>query len=363
MSNATRDENRKTSLIAVSTLDTDSIVKVTANPDTGALLTEGVMSDDSITDRQDISNSFLNTFEEQIDSLVKEPDSNELLTVDSNLRQVFGTQRVFSQTGKLNVNPIPDIFTQKSNLKAVTNSTQIIDVENYNSLSVQLSGTWAGTIQFEASADRGTFTTIYGLGVNATALVTTTTTSGIWRFNVAGIKLFQVKFTTATSGNPIVNFNASVEPSSIITNPVTGSLVQPISQKATSFETNTYDTNLATVVGLTQLYQTGFELESIRINAPTLAPTQPAAFVSNMFKNYPQRFRRLRVEAAGDQRLAFAQEENTNKLITVNHIQTSLLEQILQQLIVLNNLMYKSMDYNGMPGLDIPSGFVELSKN
>jgi hypothetical protein len=91
--------------------------------------------------------------QEFIDSIKKE-ESGELYTIDENLRRVLGTEMLVANR-KLNVNPIPDYFYARKNLAPATNAAFMIDVVGYNSLALQVLGTWTGTLTFECSVDGG----------------------------------------------------------------------------------------------------------------------------------------------------------------------------------------------------------------
>lgn len=91
------------------------------------------------------------------------------------------------------------------------------------------------------------------------------------------------------------------------------------------------------------MYQTGFELESVRKLAPTVNPTQPTAYVEPKFANYPQRFRRLRVEAGGSERLPFAQEPDTNRMVVATPDLYRIQEEQLLVLMDIRNLLKLSL--------------------
>lgn len=246
----------------------------------------------------------------------------EILTRDIWIDSLFGS------------NPI----VKNGNVKTVViNDSNVVDyslawlwmerkvsILDYSTCAIQLSWVWAWTIVFEANSNGWSFISLAGINITTNSLVTSITTNGIFKFNVSGLKEIRVRCSAYTSWTVLVNFTMS-----------SWEQQQPLSQRATTFELNTFDTNLQslpTAIGTTQMYQTGFELESVRQFAPTIAPTQPTAYVENKFAKYPQNFRRLRVETGGSERLPFAQEPYTNRQIVTNPEERQLLESILVEL-------------------------------
>jgi hypothetical protein len=205
-------------------------------------------------------------------------------------------------------------------------------------VTVELTGTWSATVTFEGRADDGTFVALSGISVSGNVLSTSAISSGIYRINTTGIQRFQLRLSSYSSGTVLVSMVASGEPGVVsLTSPVTVSLFQAISQKATTYETNTYDTNLAVTFGSAALYRIGFTgIE--QVVAPTINPTQPTVYAGPMYSRYPQIFPRMRVESAGDQRLPFAQEPISNRMMVATPELYSMLEQILIQIKVLNNM-------------------------
>src|SRR5436190_10383919 len=79
-----------------------------------------------------------------------------------------------------------------------TSICQPLDVEGFGSATYELTGTWSGTV------------TIYKTGRNGTrSTVTTKTSNTIGEATVAGYKLLELCFTTATSGKVVVSLIAA----------------------------------------------------------------------------------------------------------------------------------------------------------
>jgi di/tricarboxylate transporter len=207
---------------------------------------------------------------------------------------------------------------------------------------------------FEGRTDAGNFVTINGVAVNGIAPVTTTTANGLFRFNTVGLLWFQVRMSAFTSGACLITLTASGEPGMVtLSNLVAGSQSQALSQRASTYELNTYDTALATALGTAALFRLGFTVVE-QVVAPTLNPTQPTVYAANEYANFPQYFPRLRVEIGGDKKLPLAQELGSNKLLVSTPEIISLLEQIKIQLQLANQL---TMQINN---LSIPNGWEEI---
>ena len=268
----------------------------------------------------------------------------EQFTYDTNLSQVLGSQ-LLVDNGNLKTKTIFADYILKSKISSA-NEQFGINTQGCPTGLIQISGTWSGTISFEAFADGGNFVAINGSAINGTALVTSTTTNGIFRFNTAGIIRLQARFSAYTSGAASISLIASGESAGVfLSNAVNGSQSQPISQKASTFESNTFDTNLSTVLGNVALWRQGFTGLDL-VQSPTVNPTQPTSYTPTMFSKYPQILPRLRVEIGGDQKLPIAQEQNTNKLMVSNDDARKLLEDILYQLLLFNQnfSIYSGLD-------------------
>lgn len=232
-------------------------------------------------------------------------ENGELITKDIWIEKLFWNNPLI-RNGWIISSVIND--TKISNGKIGWLNSEIrTDTTQYSTCSIQLSWVWAWTVVFEASSNWGDFVALAWINIATNSLLTSVTGNGIFKFNISWLTLIRVRLSAYTSWAVFVNFVLSSWEQN-----------QPLSQRATTFELNTFDTNLQTLptaIGTTQMYQTGFELEWIRQFAPTVNPTQPTAYVEPKFANYPQRFRRLRVEAGGSERLPFAQEPNTNRMV------------------------------------------------
>lgn len=94
----------------------------------------------------------------------------------------------------------------------------VLGLGGYAGVSVQITGTWAGTIQFEAtnaapnstaSATAASWVTVNMFPPSSTTAVTSTTANGMWNGTVIGTQ-FRVRMSTATSGTATVRLIATL---------------------------------------------------------------------------------------------------------------------------------------------------------
>lgn len=255
--------------------------------------------------------------------------TNELRTYDTNLENLLGTSSLKNLDGRIKTSQPEDLTLNPKQLIGTNAVYQVAIPLGYATLTLQLSGTWAGTQTFEATANGGDWVGILGTSPTAIASYATTTTGGIYQFNVVGLKGFRVRFSTATSGVAIAQ--AFLSATLTVINCGTDMYADRVgyfSQRASTYELNTYDTTLPTTVNPA----------AARATIVPVAPTLPSAYAANMFARTPQIYARLMTEAAGSLRLPFAQEQNTNRMLVSTPEVINLLEQILLQLMILNEI-------------------------
>lgn len=71
-------------------------------------------------------------------------------------------------------------------------------------IGVQVTGTFSGTLQFEMSLDGTTFVAVQATNVTTGAVGATTTSTGVFRFDVVGALVVRVRATTFASGAAVV---------------------------------------------------------------------------------------------------------------------------------------------------------------
>jgi hypothetical protein len=173
--------------------------------------------------------------------------ARELLTFDTNLHTIFGSQNLLTSAGRLKVAYEPDIDKLVFGVMAALNQEVIMPLQGMGTISVQLIGTWAGTISFFGSNDGQGWLAIGGNPLSAGAFVTTTTANGLWRMGAMGLKYFKCAFTSYTSGkcqalitSSPITLGVGAIPAAVT---MSGS-VGTASQKASTSELNTFDTNM-----------------------------------------------------------------------------------------------------------------------
>jgi hypothetical protein len=86
--------------------------------------------------------------------------------------------------------------------QAVNQVLLMLDTTGYQSIGLQIFGTWAGTLTFQASNDQINWVPVAGWGTGtSSAAATTTTANGLFSIPCVG-KWFRVVSTTFTSGMP-----------------------------------------------------------------------------------------------------------------------------------------------------------------
>lgn len=78
----------------------------------------------------------------------------------------------------------------------------VINVRGHAGVALQLLGTWAGTVSFEATLDEvaGTWVAFNMVPSNSATAASSATANGAWSANCAGYEAVRARFSTATSG-------------------------------------------------------------------------------------------------------------------------------------------------------------------
>lgn len=89
-----------------------------------------------------------------------------------------------------------------------------IPINGVSTLAVNILGTWTGTLTFYYSVDGVTYFAAANPGFiglsTAGAAAITTAANGTFTFSVGALKYFKIQFSAYTSGQAIINYNASV---------------------------------------------------------------------------------------------------------------------------------------------------------
>lgn len=78
----------------------------------------------------------------------------------------------------------------------------------WNFCAIKISGTWSGTITFEAMVEDGVWDAISVTPFATVTTVTTTTANGAWSVQNTGFAGLRARFSTATSGTPKITIKS-----------------------------------------------------------------------------------------------------------------------------------------------------------
>ena len=101
---------------------------------------------------------------------------------------------------------------------ALNGGVAVLSVGGQGGLAIQITGTWVGTLIFEACGDgltnaaTGALTnpiTLNAVALNGSAIVTGATAVGLWIASISGLTHVQVRATAWTSGSAIISLNAA----------------------------------------------------------------------------------------------------------------------------------------------------------
>lgn len=101
-------------------------------------------------------------------------------------------------------------FAQSSGRTALdlgaVNACAVLQVQGMGTGSVQVVGTWVGTVSFTVSdtGDAGDYKPLNSFPPNSSTAVTSTTANGLWTASVAGLRYFRACMTSYTSGTASV---------------------------------------------------------------------------------------------------------------------------------------------------------------
>ena len=114
--------------------------------------------------------------------------------------------RIKSTAGALNV--VQTDVSTSGNLAAAAQTVVLALVGN-NAAAAQITGTWVGTITFEASLDGTTWTGINAVSASTSTPQTTTTVNGLYRLTPGGLQQIRAIMSAFTSGTATVSMRAS----------------------------------------------------------------------------------------------------------------------------------------------------------
>ena len=139
---------------------------------------------------------------------------NPLLTRDAYLGRVLGQELLVNpSTKRLQVEGAPVADASVFGFLPALNTDLTVVLNGATTVLVQLTGTWAGTVSFEASPDAQNWYAVYGQSPTVlTAAVASSTTGGLWVCTVGGFRTFRARFSAYTSGVVKALVTASVNP-------------------------------------------------------------------------------------------------------------------------------------------------------
>lgn len=106
--------------------------------------------------------------------------------------------------------PLPSAVPEGTASGSLTATGSVtLTLANYSQAAVQVTGTWVGTLQFEASVDGTNFFSVPAIVPSTNAIVTSATAVGQWLVPVAGYKQVRVRCSAFTSGTIVISIQAS----------------------------------------------------------------------------------------------------------------------------------------------------------
>ena len=114
-----------------------------------------------------------------------------------------------SLTSKTNPLPVYDPDTIASGTIAALNATVAVALNADSAMRVQITGTWVGTLQFEATVDGTTWVPINAVQAGSTIIPQNTTTNGTFSPTPSGFASFRVNATAWNSGTATVSIRTS----------------------------------------------------------------------------------------------------------------------------------------------------------
>ena len=103
------------------------------------------------------------------------------------------------------------VITTSASTCALSVSCLVVNLpQDKGGATLVLSGTWTGTITFEATADGGvTWTAIVAMPVATTTAFSTATANGLWQVNIAGLTGIRMRASATMSGSAIATITFS----------------------------------------------------------------------------------------------------------------------------------------------------------
>lgn len=102
-----------------------------------------------------------------------------------------------------------NITTSSTNCSASAACASVDLDKDTGSLSLQVTGTFSATLQFEGTVNGSTWVAVQGDPLPSGAAASSATSTGAWTFNVAGLSAFRVRASAHSSGTAVVALRES----------------------------------------------------------------------------------------------------------------------------------------------------------
>ena len=121
----------------------------------------------------------------------------------------FGSDGVFRDVDASNGLPVLQNDVTASGSLAAAAQTVVLALNGQSGASVQLSGTWVGTVTFEGSNDGTNWTSVNAVAATTSQPQPTATVNGLYRLTPGGLMQLRANMTAFTSGSATVSMRAS----------------------------------------------------------------------------------------------------------------------------------------------------------
>lgn len=111
-------------------------------------------------------------------------------------------------------------FSSSTGVLAGITQTVSLSLTDESAGTVQITGTWIGTITFEGTIDGTNFNPINAVSASTSSPQTTTTVNGLYRLTPASFSAFRVNMTAFTSGSATISMRATKGVGGIFTNQI-----------------------------------------------------------------------------------------------------------------------------------------------
>lgn len=122
--------------------------------------------------------------------------------------------------GTVSVNDINNVDNTSLGTLSAASQTVTLSIFSKSAATIQISGTWVGTITFEGSIDGVTFNSINAVAASTSQPQSTTTVNGLYRLTPAGLLQIRAIMTAFTSGSASISMRVSPSTGGVFVNQV-----------------------------------------------------------------------------------------------------------------------------------------------